>query len=149
MCIRDRDNSIKFEKKREKKTSLEVLLYQQNKFLAISFCIFTILCVNLCFNFNLLSIIFRDYFYQFGEIRSINIASAKSCAFVCYTTRMAAEFAADRSFNKAIVNGKRLKVSWGRSQEERSGGKDDKDKNSKQYAPVPGLPGGKFFIETF
>ena len=103
----------------------------------------------LCFNFYLLSIIFRDYFYQFGEIRSINIASAKSCAFVCYTTRMAAEFAADRSFNKAIVNGKRLKVSWGRSQEERSsGGKDDKDKNSKQYAPVPGLPGGKF-LKTF
>ena len=62
---------------------------------------------------------------------------------------MAAEFAADRSFNKAIVNGKRLKVSWGRSQEERSsGGKDDKDKNSKQYAPVPGLPGGKFFLKN-
>uniref|UniRef100_A0A7M5V0B2 Pre-mRNA-splicing factor RBM22 n=1 Tax=Clytia hemisphaerica TaxID=252671 RepID=A0A7M5V0B2_9CNID len=83
----------------------------------------------------------RDYFYQFGEIRSINIATGKSCAFVCYTTRMAAEFAADRSFNKAIVKGKRLKVSWGRSQEERNAGKSKEDRNSKHYAPVPGLPG--------
>ena len=85
---------------------------------------------------------YRDYFYQFGEIRSINVASGKSCAFVCYTTRMAAEFAADRSFNKAIIKGKRLKVSWGRSQEERNAGKGKEDRNSKQYAPVPGLPGG-------
>ena len=137
------DNSIKFEKILCRKFCYT----SKTEFLAIYFYFFYCLVRNaLCFNFYLLSIIFRDYFYQFGEIRSINIASAKSCAFVCYTTRMAAEFAADRSFNKAIVNGKRLKVSWGRSQEERSsGGKDDKDKNSKQYAPVPGLPGGKFF----
>lgn len=83
----------------------------------------------------------RDYFYQFGEIRSINIANAKGCGFICYTTRLAAEFAADRSFNKAIIKGKRLKVSWGKSQEERNAGKEKEDRNSKQYAPVPGLPG--------
>ena len=61
---------------------------------------------------------------------------------------MAAEFAADRSFNKAIIKGKRLKVSWGRSQEERNAGKEKEDRNSKQYAPVPGLPGGKGLLSN-
>ena len=87
---------------------------------------------------------FRDYFYQFGEIRSIHIPSGKGCAFVAYTTRVAAEFAAERSFNKAIVQGKRLKVLWGRSQEERTAPKDKEAKSLHNYAPVPGLPGGKF-----
>lgn len=72
------------------------------------------------------------------------IASAKSCGFVCYTTRSAAEFAAERSFNKVIIKGKRLKVLWGRSQEERLGPKDKQDReSSKRYAAVPGLPGGE------
>jgi len=82
----------------------------------------------------------RDYFYQFGEIRSIIIASSKNCGFVCYTTRAAAEFASERSFNKAIIKGKRLKVLWGKSQEERNAGKDSKE-DEDTYIPVPGLPG--------
>ena len=90
----------------------------------------------------------RDYFYQFGEIRSIIIASSKNCGFICYTTRQAAEFAAERSFNKAIIKGKRLKVLWGKSQEERTGAKDKTDK-TEDYAPVPGLPGGMFTYECY
>ncbi|XP_057298136.1 pre-mRNA-splicing factor RBM22-like [Hydractinia symbiolongicarpus] len=82
----------------------------------------------------------RDFFYQFGEIRSINIAAGKNCGFVCYTTRVAAEFAAERSFNKVIIKGKRLKVLWGKSQEERSATKDHTE-NEHRYEPVPGLPG--------
>jgi len=82
----------------------------------------------------------RDYFYQFGEIRSIVIASSKNCGFVCYTTRAAAEHAAERSFNKAIIKGKRVKILWGKSQEELSAGKADKNIEDK-YNPVPGLPG--------
>jgi len=82
----------------------------------------------------------RDYFYQFGEIRSITIASSKNCGFVCYTTRAAAEYAAERAFNKAIIKGKRVKILWGKSQEELSAGKKDKNKEDK-YENVPGLPG--------
>lgn len=81
----------------------------------------------------------RDYFYQFGEIRSIVIASSKNCGFVCYTTRAAAEYAAERAFNKAIIKGKRVKILWGKSQEELSAGKEDKE--DETYDPVPGLPG--------
>jgi len=83
----------------------------------------------------------RDYFYQYGEIRSIVIASSKNCAFICYTTRQAAEMAAERSFNKVIIKGKRLKVLWGKSQEERNAGKESTNEKAANYAPVPGLPG--------
>uniref|UniRef100_A0A183EF29 Pre-mRNA-splicing factor RBM22 n=1 Tax=Gongylonema pulchrum TaxID=637853 RepID=A0A183EF29_9BILA len=45
----------------------------------------------------------RDYFYQFGEIRSLSVLSAKGCAFIAFTTRQAAEKAAERAFNKLIL----------------------------------------------
>ncbi|EJW71719.1 hypothetical protein WUBG_17370, partial [Wuchereria bancrofti] len=45
----------------------------------------------------------RDYFYQFGEIRSLNLLPNKGCAFISFTTRLAAEKAAERSFNKLIL----------------------------------------------
>ncbi|KHN84454.1 Pre-mRNA-splicing factor RBM22 [Toxocara canis] len=48
----------------------------------------------------------RDYFYQFGEIRSLNVLTNRGCAFIAFTTRQAAEKAADRSFNKLILQGK-------------------------------------------
>ena len=47
----------------------------------------------------------RDHFYQFGEICNLHIVAKQKCAFVTYTTREAAEKAADSSFNKLIVNG--------------------------------------------
>ncbi|VDN57024.1 unnamed protein product [Dracunculus medinensis] len=58
----------------------------------------------------------RDYFYQFGEIRSLNILPTKGCAFIAFTTRLAAEKAAERSFNKLVLQGRRLKIRWGRPQ---------------------------------
>ncbi|KAL7676391.1 hypothetical protein ACOME3_002645 [Neoechinorhynchus agilis] len=56
----------------------------------------------------------RDYFYQFGEIASINMTKRAS-AFVQFTTRDAAERAAAVSFNRAVINGKKATVCWGRS----------------------------------
>ena len=51
------------------------------------------------------SLVHRDHFYQFGEICNLHIVAKQKCAFVTYTTREAAEKAADGSFNKLIVNG--------------------------------------------
>lgn len=51
---------------------------------------------------------------------------------------MAAELAAERSFNKLILQGRRLKVMWGRSQ----GQAPPDSKSSVKLTPVPGLPGG-------
>ena len=45
----------------------------------------------------------RDHFYQYGEIRSITIVSRTQCAFVTFVNRSAAELAAERTFNKLII----------------------------------------------
>ncbi|ESQ51468.1 hypothetical protein EUTSA_v10016591mg [Eutrema salsugineum] len=58
----------------------------------------------------------RDQFYAYGEIESIRILAEKACAFVTYTTREGAEKAAEELSNKLVVNGQRLKLTWGRPQ---------------------------------
>lgn len=57
---------------------------------------------------------FRNHFYQFGEIRTVTVVQRQQCAFIQFATRQAAEVAAEKSFNKLIVNGRRLNVKWGR-----------------------------------
>lgn len=70
----------------------------------------------------------------------------QQCAFVQYTTRAAAEAAAEKSFNKLIVNGQRLNIKWGKSQGLQQTTVDHKDALDGRYLePVPGLPGGKNF----
>lgn len=80
----------------------------------------------------------RDHFYQFGEIRTLSMVPKQQCAFIQYTTRAAAENAAEKSFNKLILGGRRLTIKWGRSQGRATvvGGQ-----NVEVYDPVPGLPG--------
>lgn len=56
----------------------------------------------------------RGHFYQFGEIRTITVVQRQQCAFIQFATRQAAEMAAEKSFNKLILNGRRLTVKWGR-----------------------------------
>ncbi|CAH1115616.1 unnamed protein product [Psylliodes chrysocephalus] len=81
----------------------------------------------------------RDHFYQYGEIRSVSLVPKQQCAFVQYTTRAAAETAAEKTFNKLILGGRRLTIKWGRSQ-----GRTGPSTNVHavdNYEPVPGLPG--------
>ena len=87
----------------------------------------------------------RNHFYQFGEIRTITVVQRQQCAFIQFATRQAAEVAAEKSFNKLIVNGRRLNVKWGRSQAAR-GKEKEKDGTTDsgiKLEPVPGLPGGE------
>ncbi|CAL8139338.1 unnamed protein product [Orchesella dallaii] len=79
----------------------------------------------------------RDHFYQFGEIRSITIVQKQQCGFVQFTSRAAAEVAAEKSFNKLIIMGRRLTVRWGKSQAKQTSISDD----GSHLPPVPGLPG--------
>ncbi|RZC27653.1 pre-mRNA-splicing factor RBM22 [Asbolus verrucosus] len=80
----------------------------------------------------------RDHFYQYGEIRSVSLVAKQQCAFVQYTTRAAAETAAEKTFNKLILGGRRLTIKWGRSQG-RAGPSINPSLDA--YEPVPGLPG--------
>ncbi|MBN3272714.1 RBM22 factor, partial [Polyodon spathula] len=85
----------------------------------------------------------RNHFYQFGEIRTTTIVQRQQCAFIQFATRQAAELAAEKSFNKLIINGRRLTVKWGRSQAAR-GKEKEKDgitEAGMRLEPVPGLPG--------
>lgn len=75
-------------------------------------------------------------------MRSVNLPpTAKGCAFVQFTTREAAEKAAEKSFNKVIIKGRKLTVRWGRAHSQQSaiemaaGGL-----ITAMLPPVPGLP---------
>eukprot|EP00252_Welwitschia_mirabilis_P015212 TRINITY_DN33464_c0_g1_i1.p1 TRINITY_DN33464_c0_g1~~TRINITY_DN33464_c0_g1_i1.p1 ORF type:complete len:447 (+),score=72.49 TRINITY_DN33464_c0_g1_i1:245-1585(+) len=58
----------------------------------------------------------RDRFYAYGEIESIRLVMQRACAFVAYTTREAAEKAAENLSNKLVIKGLRLKLLWGKPQ---------------------------------
>jgi len=58
----------------------------------------------------------RDQFYAYGEIKSIKLVYRSNCAFVQYTTRSAAELAAEKLHNRLIVKGQRLRMMWGKPQ---------------------------------
>lgn len=83
----------------------------------------------------------RDFFYQFGEIRSVHIAAGRGCAFIQYTTRDAAERAADRGAARAVVKGKKLNVRWGRPQSNQGPNTPFGSEPVPKFNPVPGLPG--------
>ncbi|XP_003704135.1 pre-mRNA-splicing factor RBM22 [Megachile rotundata] len=81
----------------------------------------------------------RDHFYQYGEIRSITMVPRQQCAFIQYTQRSAAEAAAERTFNKLILGGRRLTIKWGRSQGRQTVSAAEATREILE--PVPGLPG--------
>ncbi|XP_065845132.1 pre-mRNA-splicing factor RBM22-like [Oscarella lobularis] len=81
--------------------------------------------------------VLRDHFYQFGEIQGISIVPRQNCAFLTYTTRDAAERAAEATFNKLVINGSRVKILWGKS---KSGGQGAAGRKPIDLAPVDGLP---------
>nr|XP_054774025.1 pre-mRNA-splicing factor RBM22-like [Lytechinus pictus] len=85
----------------------------------------------------------KGHFYQFGELRSINVVPKQQCAFVTFTNRLGAEAAAENSFQKLIIKGRRLNIKWGKPQAQQgSGKKDEEGVKELNYEPVPGLPGG-------
>ena len=86
---------------------------------------------------------YRNHFYQFGEIRSITMVSRQQCAFIQFTLRSSAELAAEKSFNKLIIKGRRLNIKWGKSQAQQGIKRPDEEEQEGMLEPVPGLPGGR------
>jgi pre-mRNA-splicing factor RBM22/SLT11 len=93
----------------------------------------------------------RDNFYQHGEIRSVTVVPKQSCAFVQFTQRDAAERAAKETFNKLVIDGKRLTVKWGKppSAQAISGRLGEAGGFESSFEPVPGLPTGKKQMKYF
>lgn len=78
----------------------------------------------------------RDNFYQFGEIRTITVVPRQQCAFVQYTKRVAAELAAEKTFNKLNLGNRKLTIKWAHSQAKSNA----VPKTNRNFDPVPGLP---------
>ena len=57
------------------------------------------------------------------------------CAFIQYVNRHPSEMAADKTFNKFIMGGRRLNIKWCKSQGRQG------PTGGQTYDPVPGLPG--------
>ncbi|KAI9366865.1 hypothetical protein DFJ73DRAFT_6181 [Zopfochytrium polystomum] len=57
----------------------------------------------------------RSHFGPFGEIIYSKIPPGKGCGFVQYSTRASAEMAIQH-MNNALINGSRVRLSWGKSQ---------------------------------
>ncbi|CAL9109343.1 unnamed protein product [Musa acuminata var. zebrina] len=74
----------------------------------------------------------RDHFYAHGEIESIRMVLQRACAFVTYTTRDAAEKAAEELANKLVIKGLRLKLMWGRPQASKPEGEAQDDDAGRQ-----------------
>ena len=75
------------------------------------------------------------------------MVSKQQCAFIQFTTRAAAEAAAEKSFNKLIIQGRRLNVKWGKAQGATSTTTTTTEDNTEApLQPVPGLPGGTYIF---
>lgn len=81
----------------------------------------------------------RDHFYQYGEIRTVTMVPRQQCAFIQYTLRDDAEDAAERTFNKIALGGRKLTIKWGRSQGRQAISAVETSREILE--PVPGLPG--------
>jgi len=75
-------------------------------------------------------------FYYFGEIKSISIKLSQNCAFIEFTSRDAAEAAAEQLNNNLEIKGIQLKLSWAKSH---------KDENNTNYTGSIG-PGREGFL---
>ncbi|KAJ9204713.1 hypothetical protein DTO166G4_6962 [Paecilomyces variotii] len=56
----------------------------------------------------------REFFTQFGQIRSLICSHRSHCAFVNYADRASAEAAAQHCKGKAVIQGCPLRVRWGK-----------------------------------
>lgn len=59
----------------------------------------------------------RNQFYVFGEIRSIKMVPKQCCSFITFAKREDAESAASNLHRVLEINGKRVKLMWGRPQQ--------------------------------
>ncbi|XXG56746.1 hypothetical protein AAC387_Pa03g4080 [Persea americana] len=74
----------------------------------------------------------KDHFYAHGEIESIRMVLQRACAFVTYTTREAAEKAAEDLSNKLVIKGLRLKLMWGKPQAPKPESENQGDETARQ-----------------
>ena len=56
----------------------------------------------------------KNFFYAFGEIKSVVIIYKSKCAFVNFATRSGAELAVEKAYNNCKINDHVIRVQWGK-----------------------------------
>lgn len=86
----------------------------------------------------------RDQFYHYGEIRNVTLVGKQQCAFVQFTKRSGAELAAEKTFNKLVLGGKKLSIRWAYSQVKQAQPGNSsgllRPRIDPRLDPVPGVP---------
>lgn len=83
----------------------------------------------------------RNYYSEFGEIKSVVLVYRANCAFVNFLDRMGAEAAAAQSFD-VTIKGTPIQVSWGRPKNQGLATElQAKNETSPAYGAVPPPPG--------
>ncbi|TPX57976.1 hypothetical protein PhCBS80983_g03464 [Powellomyces hirtus] len=57
----------------------------------------------------------RNFFYAFGELKSVVVIHKSKVAFINYATRAAAELAVSKTFNNCNIKNRTLRVQWGKA----------------------------------
>lgn len=91
----------------------------------------------------------RDVFYEFGEIKSIDIIPSSSCAFVAFSSRAAADAVFQQYNGNVTIKDVRLRLAWGRShaRHHRASSGDSSAGLSFSYPAIPvfsGMPSDIF-----
>ena len=92
----------------------------------------------------------RETFYAYGHILGIHIVAASRCAFVEYSSRSEAEYAAKQLFNVLVVKGHSLSLKWAKPKKQADNGAAGSDAsetyNGELLLPAPpGMERGSSF----
>ncbi|CAD5219966.1 unnamed protein product [Bursaphelenchus okinawaensis] len=80
----------------------------------------------------------RNNFYQYGEIRTIHMVPVRdnnACAFIQFTTREAAERAAEKTFENLRIHDRKIRVRWGTPRGDNS----QYNQGNRPLDPVPNI----------
>lgn len=80
----------------------------------------------------------RQYFQHFGEIVYVKIPPGKGCGFVQYVSRSSAELAIQQ-MNGYQIGNSRIRLSWGRSQNEKSTGNGSNNTTPSSVGSPPAM----------
>lgn len=82
----------------------------------------------------------RNFFAEFGTLRSVVCSHRSHCAYINYMKRSDAETAAESCHGKAVIAGCPLRVTWGRPKQLDTLDREERMSNARQGRNVARLP---------
>ena len=85
----------------------------------------------------------RDFFSQFGQLRSVVCSHRAHCAFINYTNRASAEAAAMHCKGRAVIKGCPLRVRWGKPRQLDTMSLEERQQNAREGREVAAVTSGE------